>query len=75
MLKIEVGKDLGDHVIEEISLINSDSDEIIFNNKTKKEQNIIDIIVNPNTKRVLYILLLIPLIIVIERYIRKKYTN
>ena len=75
IIKIEVEKNGEEYFIEDISLINNKNDEIEFYNKSKPEEpNIVDIIVNPNTGKTLFIILLIPIILILGKYIKKKYT-
>ena len=75
IIKIEVEKNGEEYFIEDISLINNNNQEIEFYNKTKPEEpSIVDIIINPNTGRAILIILLIPIIIILSKFIKKKYT-
>lgn len=73
--KVEVAQKNDDFIIEKISLENTESEEIVFNNKTKEDKNIINTIINPNTGRVFIALLIISIVILITKKAKRKYTN
>ena len=73
--KVEVAQKNDDFIIEKISLENTESEEIVFNNKTKENKNIINTIINPNTGRVFIALLIISIVILITKKAKRKYTN
>ncbi len=73
--KVEVAQKNDDFIIEKISLENTESEEIVFNNKTKEVKNIINTIINPNTGRVFIAFLIIPIVILLTKKVKRKYTN
>ena len=73
--KVEVAQKNDDFIIEKISLENTESEEIVFNNKTKEDKNIINTIINPNTGRVFIAFLIIPIVILLTKKVKRKYTN
>ena len=73
--KVEVAQKNDDFIIEKISLENTESEEIVFNNKTKENKNIINTIINPNTGRVFIAFLIIPIVILLSKKVKRKYTN
>ena len=75
IVKVEVAQKNDDFIIEKISLENTESEEIVFNNKTKEVKNIINTIINPNTGRVFIAFLIIPIVILLTKKVKRKYTN
>ena len=78
-LRIKVGEAHGSYVIEDVKLLDSEEEEMIFHNKTKPKEeekpNIKDILVNPNTGRNIIVMIGLILSIILGGICIKKRSN
>ncbi len=75
ILRIKTIENRGIIIVDDIKILDSDSNEIVFNNRTtpkEEKPTINDILVNPNTGRSLVFILCLLGTIIIGTYILKK---